>query len=92
MTHENEKHPSEPLRQMLREHGFIAEIDVSDLKGEKFETTRIKRSRGENPPHYKLGGLICYAIDDIISEIKSNRIVTAAAKRRSGMASEDLLA
>ncbi|MEP1352730.1 MAG: hypothetical protein ABJX32_09005 [Tateyamaria sp.] len=90
MTNENENHPSEPLRQMLRDHGFIAEIDVSDLKGEKYSTTRIKRSRGEMPPHFKLGGLICNAVDDIIGEIKSNRIVTAAAQRRT--AGADLLA
>ena len=89
---EDQNTPSEMMRALLRDHGLIAEADVSDLKRERYETTRIKRSRGEMPPHYKCSNLICYEIDDIIDDIRSKRIVKARPKPRMKTTSADLLA
>ena len=73
---------SETVRAMLLEHGLVTESEVAELRGDDVGTMQTYRSRGKMPPHYKWGSLICYNAADIARMITSDRIETAAYKRR----------
>lgn len=83
---------SDTVRQMLLDHGLVTEGELAELRGVSVGTLQIQRSRGQLPPHYKWGELICYATDDIANLIKADKTETAAWRKAQAEATAgDLL-
>ncbi|MEO9574225.1 MAG: hypothetical protein ABJ263_18485 [Tateyamaria sp.] len=81
MANENPNPLPESVRATFLGAGYIVEEDLSDLRNEKLETTRIKRSRGEMPPHHKFGSRIFYRVEDVLTLVEHG-----ARKVRAGTA------
>ncbi|MDO6483570.1 hypothetical protein [Shimia thalassica] len=76
---------SETVRIWLLNNGFLPEVEVAAMRGEKVATTVDRRRRGKMPPHKKFGGLIVYSADDILNEISKPNLrdpsTTAVARK-----------
>ncbi|NDR55300.1 hypothetical protein [Aliiruegeria sabulilitoris] len=81
---------SDTVRQMLLDHGLVTEDELAEFRGDSLSTIQAYRARGQMPPYFKWGSLICYRTDDIAALITGERIENAAYKRRKA-SNADLL-
>ena len=81
---------SDTVRQMLLDNGLITESELAELRGDEVSTLQAYRARGQMPPHFKWGSLVCYRASDIAELITSEAIENVAYKRRR-VTKDDLL-